>query len=91
MMFRKIVLLIGRLFFDPKYMDHVVGKYIVKAALGKVFLAANAWVPWPADPGCKIQNPENIESDNDIHRYEIYYSKRTRILFSTESGMAKIL
>jgi hypothetical protein len=54
-MLRRIVLLIGRLFFDQKYMECLAAPYTVKAALGKVFLAANIGIPWPAHPNCRIQ------------------------------------
>jgi acetyltransferase-like isoleucine patch superfamily enzyme len=65
---RKCILIIGRLFFEPKYMNALAAHYTLKAMLGKVFLAANLGLPWPAHPTCTIQFPENIEFDLDSLR-----------------------
>jgi acetyltransferase-like isoleucine patch superfamily enzyme len=65
---RRIVLIIGRLFYEPRYMDRLAARYIVKGILGKVFLASNIGLPWPAHPSCTIQFPENIDFDLDSLR-----------------------
>lgn len=58
---RFFVLLVGSLFFERRYMEHIAGEYIIRGILGKLGTFLPWDLPWPAHPCCRIDRWRNIE------------------------------
>lgn len=58
---RSIILLIGSLFFQRCYMEHIAGEYIIRGILGKLCTFLPWDLPWPAHPCCRVDLWRNIE------------------------------
>ena len=58
---RPIILFIGSIFFERRYMEHIAGEYIIRGILGKLGTFLPGDLPWPAHPCCRIDRWRNIE------------------------------
>lgn len=70
-MIRSLILAVGSLFFERRYMDHIAGEYIIRGILGKLTTFLPWDLPWPAHPCCRVDRWQNIEfSPEDVRMFQ---------------------
>lgn len=72
MIIRSLILIVGSLFFERRYMDHIAGEYIIRGIIGKLCTFLPWDLPWPAHPCCRISPWQNIEfHPEDVRNFQM--------------------